>query len=559
MDMVKAMARFHRAEHRTRALLSVAVAGAAVALLSAAPAQAQSLGSPMTSPMGSSPSAPFTQSTPIALPSTAQGAPAKTFAPGIRVSQTFSDNAFLRPSGQESGGIITELTPYLNAGVNSPRTQASISYSAREIYRHAEGHSSTVFRPELRAAGNALLVGDWLGVQGNAATYFTSSVAGFGGISSDPSLAAANNTRIDTMSLSPYLMGRMGSFAQYRAQYSLIHTSVSGSASTLLARNDERLSLTLHSGPQFNRWGWSFTTDGQQREFTTGATFHRASTVASVYYLASSDLRLGASANYAYMQGLTDRAGRTNGWGPGFSVDWSPSRRTSLRLNVAEQYYGNTSALSVSHRTDRWTIGLNYSSGVFSSNSASLLLFNPASVMSGGAFSADLNTVYQQLLAQGLISSNTSLLATGLLNDALMRSRMLSISTGLTLPRASATATLFRSVRETVLDSTLFPGTPSELVSSAFGHFVSRGVSIGLRATIDPRNSINFTGTLSDTSSQTSNNSTRLNLMRVSYDSRITERTTASLGIRRTAQPAVSGGTIGFRENAVFGLLDVRF
>ena len=185
----------------------------------------------------------------------------------------------------------------------------------------------------------------------------------------------------------------------------------------------------------FNPWSWAIATSGQRRDFPGDVSLSSASTVLTGYYTPTSELRLGASLNYLYIERLTNASGSTNGWGPGASIDWSPSRRTVVRANLARQYFGNTGSLSIAHRAQRIALGLDLSRSVLQSNSAALLTFNPGAVFSAGGFSPALNPLFAQLNALGLLSNNEVVIGTPVINDAVVRNRSVTASVGWIAPR----------------------------------------------------------------------------------------------------------------------------
>lgn len=486
----------------------------------------------------------------------AGGSRSITFVPGIRSTLLVSDS-LATTSGSGGSGYSLEVTPYLNASIASARTQGSISYSMRNFLAHTSDSTDTFMRHDLRANINSLLISDWFGIQSSAAIYNTNA-SPLGGLSSDPGASLNNNAALRTFSVSPYIQGRAGSFATYRALYRFDQTSTSGNVSSAaLAKGSHSVSLNVNGGPQFNPWGWGFNTSGSRREFDNNVSLSSASTSASIYYTPSAELRLGASMNYLYIERLTNSSGESNGWGPGMSIDWTPSRRTTLRGTIVKQYYGTSESLRLAHRTNRFAFGLDYSRSILQSNNAALLTFNPGSVFSGGGFSPDLNPLFTQLNNAGLLSRNDVVLGTGVINDALVRNKTLTASVGYVMPRWSATATAFRSTRETVISSEVF-GISNALSPASFGVFTNKGITLAGSLTLDARSSLGISASVRDTESSDQTAKARLNLLQGTFSSRIDNRSVATLGVRRTVQSGSGPGAISRDENAIFGTIDIR-
>lgn len=477
-------------------------------------------------------------------------------APGIRVSETISDNMLLAPKGQEHTGTLTEVAPSVRASFATGRAQGVVDYTMHALYRSVSDGNQATLRHSLNATGNTLLLGESFGIQGTASTFYVNNSL-FGPLVANPTLTTVNTSRVTTVMVGPYLIGRLGSFANYAAQYSLTHVDTSANASGFLASNDRRVYLSLTNGPEFLRWGWSLYVDALRRDIPSAPTLDRRTAVGTAYYVFSPELRAGGSINYSFVEGIANSQGHTSGVGPGAFVDWSPNRRTTVRANWADNFYGTTQQLSVSHARERWTFGLNYTRALLSSNSAALLLISPGALFTGGGFSADLNPVYQQLSSQGLISSNT-LLASGLVNDSLVRTRFLSMSLGYSAARASGVFTAFRSVRDSVLQQSLVGLSLDPLVSSTYGRYESIGLTATGRLTLTPRSSISLTAMHAANHSLDDARRTRMTSSTASFNTQITPRSTASLAIRRTVQSG-DGGVVGYDENAVIGSFTATF
>lgn len=478
--------------------------------------------------------------------------------PGVRASATVSDNPFHRSRDVESSGYLLEVSPYLTATTNGPRAQGSVTYALRAFHVADGDRSERFVRHSLRAGGNALLAGDWLGIQGSAATYHANT-SPWGLLTDDPAASTDNVARVSVVSVAPYVTGRLGTFAEYRAQYALTRTETSSAVRNVLARQDDRVFASLRSGPQFVRWGWSLSSSASKREFPNDLDLSSTYTVATVYYVFSPELRVGASANHLYVEGLTNERGKTRGWGPGVTVDWAPSRRTTLRFDAADQYYGTSGRLSFAHRAERWTLGLDYTRAVFNSNNAALLTFNPASLLSAGGYAPTLNPLYQQLVAQGLIRDEDDVLGAGLLSDALLSSRTVAATLGYRLPRGALALTAYRAIRETLLESTVLIPLADPLTSTAFGRYESRGVTLALSLSLDARTTLRLSAGVRQADSLVTPDESRLTTLRGSISTRLDARTSASAGVARRLNTGLQGVGSSYDENLVFGTVDLRF
>jgi uncharacterized protein (PEP-CTERM system associated) len=477
---------------------------------------------------------------------------------GVRSTVLAADGSQSSASGasDSTSRQTLEVSPYVNASWRSATTQASLFWQLRSLQSHSDGQSDFSVRQDLRANLNSLLVGDWLGVQAGAAIFNTNAtLAGVQSI--DPASSVSNSAALRTAFVSPYAQGRLGALADWRLRYRFDHADTSSNVSAALARGSHLLEATLAGGAMFSTWTWALTTSGQRRDFPGDISLTSASTILTGYFTPSSELRLGASLNYLYIERLANAGGETNGWGPGVSLDWTPSRRTVLRANVARQYFGNTGSLSIAHRSQRIALGLDLSRSVLQSNSAALLTFNPGAVFSAGGFSSALNPLFAQLNALGLLSSNEVVIGTPIVNDALVRNRGAVASIGWIAPRWSASATLLRSQRETLVSSTVF-GVPNALSSPAFGQFDSTGLTASASLALSERHTLGVTGLVRNSEQTDTGLKVRLSFVQATLSARLDARTTASIGVRRTVQSADGPSAVASDENALFGTLDFR-
>ena len=130
------------------------------------------------------------------------------------------------------------------------------------------------------------------------------------------------------------------------------------------------------------------------------------------------------------------------------------------------------------------------------------------------------------------------------------------------MPRWSATATVFRSVRETLLSSEVF-GIPNGLSPASFGTFNTRGITLSGLVTLDARHSVGLSTSMreTDASGATAGSNTakvRFTTVQGTLNSKIDSRTTATVGLRRTVQTSEGLGGGNMNDNTLFGTLDFR-
>lgn len=509
------------------------------------------LAQPMGGGFDGSPASPARSGSGLSLDPNAPAAPALQFLPGVRASQSYSTNALRLRPGQERDGFTTEISPYLRTDVNSARLRANVDFALRNFYRTetAAGVDSVdTLRYTLNAQAHYLAPGDQFGVTGSGFVRDINT-SPFSVIGEDASLTPQNRQRFSMFSLAPYLTGRMGTIANYRAEYMLRSSQVSGGGN-LVDHTDQRLTGSLVSPAGSGPWTWSASGSRQHRDFGSGFTMGRSELANVLRLQVMPELRTGLSLNYSQIDRLTGSNGKDHGWGPGAEIAWFPSPRTSLSASWSSMYYGPTSRLDFSHRRERWTLGMRYTRTMMSSSDASVLTFNPASLFAGG----EQMPLYQAMLDQQLVDRGNSVLGTGLVTDAVVQMEQAYATVGYSAAAFSLFADLFRNTRERRVAN-----QAADVTLGAFtGQISQRGINLRLSVPLGPRSSVRLHARNLTSDSSTDNLHTQLKSLQLSYDSRLSEKTTTAVGVRRTLQKS-NGGGAEYQDSTVFGTLDVKF
>jgi hypothetical protein len=158
-----------------------------------------------------------------------------------------------------------------------------------------------------------------------------------------------------------------------------------------------------------------------------------------------------------------------------------------------------------------------------------------------------------------VISPDEIVIGAGLLNDALVRRQTARATVGYLLPRGALSLSLFRNVRSTLLDSTLFLPASDPLVSTAFGRFETRGASLSLGLPLDSATTLSLIGSIRDVESLDRPDSARLTTMTARVSTKLDAKTTVAAGVRRIVQSGTQGSISGYDNNMVFGTVDLRF
>jgi uncharacterized protein (PEP-CTERM system associated) len=486
-----------------------------------------------------------------------------TFLPGVRSTVTYSDNLNQGASGSANGGFRTEISPYVFASINNDKGVGQAYLSLRNFYQSSAPSGFYTNRIDFRGNGTFDLYNRWLFLESSGFAYNVSPLT-FGSAAFDSASVPTFNYRFQGYNLAPYIRGNWGSFAEYKAQYSHGFSEITGFASS---RTDQRLIGNVSSGSQFNRWGWSWDGLSQTRKIQgSPISYGRQTSTATAYIYPTEGLRLGASIRYEQIDTLFNKAGKDNGFGPGASIDWTPSTRTGIRGSVFKQYYGTTGQLGITHRLERLSFNLAYDKAVITGNDASFLNIDPQSLFSAGGYAATLNPIYRSLVANALYGSYGVPIGLGVVNDAYVLRQGGSAGVSYLLANGTISAIYSDLTRETLI-RTYDPALGGLSVTGSA--VAANGVFIGLVKTqaltldwdykLDSRSRWNNRIIFSDNHFPSQLRGSKRAQYQSTFSTRITPDTTASFGLRRTEQIGTGFNSTSFDENSVFSTLDVRF
>lgn len=274
--------------------------------------------------------------------------------PSISVSETFTDNAFLEPSGQAEWDFVTRITPRVSVAGRGNRVQFNFSASARAVHYIRNSDRDDLFLLA-RGRGNVEVVDNHFFVESKLRrsrklASLLGPISPFG----------ANNTEnlvtATVFSISPYLLNRFGDFATSALRYTRQQAWYKGRTADEGYTN--RYSASLSSGEAFDRLFWGLDASREvveQEDERDSGTFNKAS--ATLGYRLTRHLSISATGgyednDYESFRNTIDGAF----WNVGFR--WVPTQRTSIRARYGERFFGNTGTLQITHRrrTTLWQV-----------------------------------------------------------------------------------------------------------------------------------------------------------------------------------------------------------
>lgn len=479
---------------------------------------------------------------------------------GVRASATWSDNVRHRSGGSDSDTVL-EISPYIIAESRTSRADYRLFYQIRNFVRLGDGETSS-FRHALNARGSFALIDDRFGVD-LSGFMGTIGASPTGAISTDPGSSFTNTASVRHFSISPWYRDTLGRLATYQLRYSLAHSGGNGSFAT--ANYNHRASAQVDGIPrQGSRWNWRWLGEIQRREFRNDLTRDRQHSSGMLFYTVNPSLRVYGMIDFEQIDGLRNEDGDEEGYGPGVGFDWTPFRRTSVNGSVSKRYYGTVGNLGISHTMRRATMGLRYSRSMLTSADASLLMFDPGSITSGGyGFGPSVNPVISSLVSAGIVLPPGTILTQGMFTDAAVLDRRLTAFWGLRGTRNALTITGFFSNRESTTELQSGPQFTGIRGSPTFGGiFVGeireRGLVAGYSHRLDRRSTVDVTFDRRRIDSPTAFFETEYSTFRVGYHTWITSDLAGFAGVRRTVQTG-KGRSASYDENSVYAGVDMRF
>ena len=186
----------------------------------------------------------------VALPAAAAG---WTVTPNLTLSERYTDNVNLAPSGQpRESDFITEVRPGVQFSKEGRRLKVRVNYSLQSL-TYLNNSNNNGINHQLNAAANAELLKDFLFLDANTAIS-QQNINALGPVGFGNTNATNNLTTVGTYSISPYVQKRFGNFADgmYRVSNSGVYYNSQGISNTVT--NSVIGSLT--SGPSFNDLFW---------------------------------------------------------------------------------------------------------------------------------------------------------------------------------------------------------------------------------------------------------------------------------------------------------------
>ena len=292
--------------------------------------------------------------------------------PALELTERYTDNFYQESDDQKRSQFISELTPSLSFRKTGPRLTLNGTAQWRHFnYRDDDVRDTLDHSFEYAVAGRGILAEDLLYVDASASAR-PANISAFGARVEDTPYLAANQAKVKTWRISPYLEQRYGRSATLSLRYARDHVEGAQNARGFGTSVGDSISASLASGEAFGQLGWGLTHFRQDLDDSYNGESSSEATAANLRYALTRRMALTGMVGYdSYRFGGPgdDSAGRN--WSLGF--DWTPSLRTNVSAALGRHFYGQTGNFSLLHRSRRTVWNIAYTDGVTTSRQQFLL------------------------------------------------------------------------------------------------------------------------------------------------------------------------------------------
>lgn len=465
--------------------------------------------------------------------------------PSIGLGMTATDNLRLG-SGAEDAALITVVTPRIIVSNRTGRLQGSLDYALNGVlYTKSDAKSEALH--SLAAQGRAELVEQHLYVDARASIGQQSQSA-FGQQTTDANLANPNRVEVASLSVSPYLLGRIGNFADVQLRGNAQETRAKDSVTGDSRGFGGSLRLDGLSSGQL-RW-WGMLSSQRSESGLTRSEYTNSLLNLGLRWRPDVDFDLGV--NGGPERNDYQGGGARNSSNYGVSASWTPSPRTKVIGDYQHHDYGNGHTLSVEHRlarssfryTDTQSVTLGDQNNGFGGPRTN---YDLMSLLLGGIADPVQRDIAVRAELQKLGLNPDSTLGTAFLSSAPTLSRRQELSWLMTGLRYSATVVLSQS---TISRLSPVGAGGGDLEQNT--RVVTRGGALTLGYKLTPTSNASVSLTEQRASGDSAAQSTRLRSISGSWTGQLGSKLSFLIGARHAE---FDGNSSPYTENAVFANL----
>lgn len=281
--------------------------------------------------------------------------------PGVSLATTYTDNVTLAAEDEESD-LVTEVAPAVRLSGEGRRARLDLEYRVTGFFHREDPDRDSTFH-EAAGDGTVELVRERLFLDADVARSEQLSTAD-NTLPSSGIFATGARGDVTTYGVTPRLQYAFGSTARLQASHRREWTERDDGRVADEDTVRDRTSVSLASGPAFNRVGWRL---GYSREVEetgdAGPTDDDR-----IFESAQAELNVaaGARTQLFVVGGTEDNEFESTG---GDAIDgdfweagarWSPTRNARLEAAVGERFFGDTARLALDARGPALTLRADY-------------------------------------------------------------------------------------------------------------------------------------------------------------------------------------------------------
>jgi uncharacterized protein (PEP-CTERM system associated) len=480
-----------------------------------------------------------------------------TIIPTIAVTETASDNIFLS-SSQAKRGLVSDITPGISINGSGGRSKLHLNYQMHNLLYSTDPTANNQVQNALNASGTLEALENWFFIDASG-VISQQSISAFGAAPVGANVNTnvnKNITETSSYSISPYVRGEFGSFADYQLRYN--RSTTSSKAGTAYDSDTSSWVASLKGKTRLANLGWSL--DGNAMVIDQGSLRSKEDNRLRgvLFYQINPQFQvslIGGREENNY-ESLEMKSSTISG--AGFS--WSPTERTQMAFSRENRFFGPSNTLSFSHRSARTAWMMSSSEDVTSQPNGQ------QNTALGTNFTL-LSSIYSSAIPDPVARAafvNAMLLASGISPNAELQGGFQANQTVLQQLRQISFALL--GVRNTVTFSATQNNTQNISLLTGAGVPAGSGPSLNnvdqLGANINWSHQLTPLSSLIGTVSRLNSAGTGTNQLettqksiRLDFVIQLGSKTNAGLGARRV----ISEGTTSYTENALTGTLSHRF
>jgi len=280
-----------------------------------------------------------------------------TVTPSAGVTETFTTNATLAPSGQEQSDWVTTISGAIGVNGTGARARLNGTVALQGILYATESQNNYLY-PQVSLLGNIEAIEKFFYVDGaiNVSQQYLSPFA--------PQPAGnigATNNRYTSASyrVSPYIQGVFPGQVTYLLRNDNIWTNLSGTPTNQPG----------FVGAYYNAWtgrldspirtfGWSIDVNTNYTKFTDESSLTSQIVRGIVHYQPDPQLRLDAIGGYEWNNYFVTKSENAV---YGVGGEWKPTDRTVVVGDWQERFFGSSYLASLTHRNPYTALNINAS------------------------------------------------------------------------------------------------------------------------------------------------------------------------------------------------------